>query len=131
LLFIHGREDYRRNCMVVKYTFYKNVLYVIPQYYFGFWSAFSGQTLYEPFFYQLYNITMTSLPIMYFPLFDWQHTKEVFMKYPELYKKGMTYSEYSHTTFLKWFFMAIWHSIVIYFCCMMVLEGTGKMMSNG
>jgi hypothetical protein len=68
---------------------------------------------------------------MYYPLFDWQHTKEVFMKYPELYKKGMTYSEYSHTAFLKWFFMAIWHSIVIYFTCMMVLEGTNKMMSNG
>jgi phospholipid-transporting ATPase len=131
LLFVHGREDYRRNCMVVKYTFYKNVLYVIPQYYFGFWSAFSGQTLYEPFFYQLYNITMTSLPIMYYPLFDWQHTKEVFMKYPELYMKGMTYSEYSNMTFLKWFFMGIWHSIIIYWVCMMVLEAENRMMSNG
>jgi magnesium-transporting ATPase (P-type) len=131
LLFIHGREDYRRNCMVVKYTFYKNILYVIPQYYFGFWSSFSGQTLYEPFFYQLYNITMTSLPIMYFPLFDWQHTKETFMKYPELFKKGMTYSEYSNMTFVKWFLMAIGHSIIIYFCIMMVLEDPGNLNDNG
>ena len=37
--------------MVVKYTFYKNILYVIPQYFFGVASSFSGQTLYEPFFY--------------------------------------------------------------------------------
>jgi phospholipid-transporting ATPase len=42
LLFIHGREAYRRNSMLIKYTFYKNVLYVITQYYFGFFSAFSG-----------------------------------------------------------------------------------------
>ena len=53
------------------------------------------------------------------------------MKYPLLYKKGMSYSEYSNKTFLKWFFMAIWHSIIIYFVCMMVLEGTDTMMSNG
>tara|TARA_B110000285_G_C15032967_1_gene567736 strand:+ start:326 stop:625 length:300 start_codon:yes stop_codon:yes gene_type:complete len=42
LLFVHGRESYRRNSMLIKYTFYKNVLYVIPQYYLGFWSTFSG-----------------------------------------------------------------------------------------
>ena len=42
LMFIHGREAYRRNSMLIKYNFYKNVLYVMTQYYFGFWSAFSG-----------------------------------------------------------------------------------------
>jgi phospholipid-transporting ATPase len=29
LMFIHGREAYRRNAMLMKYTFYKNILYVI------------------------------------------------------------------------------------------------------
>jgi phospholipid-transporting ATPase len=30
LMFIHGRESYRRNSLLVAYTFYKNILYVIP-----------------------------------------------------------------------------------------------------
>ena len=47
LLFFHGREAYRRNSFMVLYTFYKNFLYVMTQFYFGFYSAFSGQTLYE------------------------------------------------------------------------------------
>ena len=51
LLFIHGREAYRRNADLVVYNFYKNVLYVIVQFNFGFYSVFSGQTLYEPFIY--------------------------------------------------------------------------------
>ena len=42
LMFVHGREAYRRNAMLMKYTFYKNILYVFVQYIFGFWSAFSG-----------------------------------------------------------------------------------------
>ena len=42
LLFVHGREAYRKNGYLVCYNFYKNALYVLPQYWFGFYSAFSG-----------------------------------------------------------------------------------------
>lgn len=42
LLFFHGREAYRRNSYFVLYNFYKNFLYVVTQWYFGFSSAFSG-----------------------------------------------------------------------------------------
>mmetsp|Transcript_6081 Transcript_6081/g.10322 ORF Transcript_6081/g.10322 Transcript_6081/m.10322 type:complete len:252 (+) Transcript_6081:1968-2723(+) len=76
LMFIHGREAYRRNSLLILYNFYKNVLYVSVQYFFGFRSAFSGQPLYEPFIYQLYNITFTSMPIMFYALFDFEHEKE-------------------------------------------------------
>ena len=38
LMFIHGREAYRRNCLLVKYIFYKNIIYVVAQYYFGYSS---------------------------------------------------------------------------------------------
>lgn len=51
LLFIHGREAYRRNTEVVCYSFYKNILYIMAQYWYGFASVFSGQPLYEPFIY--------------------------------------------------------------------------------
>lgn len=51
LMFIHGREAYRRNSFLVLYTFYKNMLYILTQYFFGFASGFSAQVLYEPFIY--------------------------------------------------------------------------------
>ena len=51
LLFYHGREGYRRNAILANYMFYKNQLFVLPQYWFGFCSAFSGQTLYEAIIY--------------------------------------------------------------------------------
>ena len=51
LLFIHGRECYRRNSDLVCYTFYKNMLYIITQIWYGMYSVFSGQTLYEPYIY--------------------------------------------------------------------------------
>jgi phospholipid-transporting ATPase len=42
LLFTHGREAYRRNSYLVCYIFYKNIVFVTPQFWFGFQSAFSG-----------------------------------------------------------------------------------------
>ena len=47
LLFYHGREAYRRNRYLILYQFYKNILFVMPQFFFGFFNVFSGQTFYE------------------------------------------------------------------------------------
>ena len=56
--------------------FYKNFLYVTTQFFFGFYSAFSGQPLYEKVIYQLYNITFTSFPVMWLAVFDYEHNKD-------------------------------------------------------
>jgi phospholipid-transporting ATPase len=47
LMCVHGRECYRRNSDLVCYTFYKNFLFVFVQIWFGFNSAFSGQTFFD------------------------------------------------------------------------------------
>lgn len=73
---MHGREAYRRNSFLIIYSFYKNFLYIIAQYFFGFWSAFSGQVLYEKVIYQLFNITFTSFPIMWYAVSDFQHERD-------------------------------------------------------
>jgi phospholipid-transporting ATPase len=41
LLFTHGRESYRRNTFLVTYMFYKNILFVMPCWFFGFFSSMS------------------------------------------------------------------------------------------
>ena len=47
LLLFHGREFYRKNTYVICYNFYKNCIYVIPQFWYGWFSMFSGQTIYD------------------------------------------------------------------------------------
>mmetsp|Transcript_64251 Transcript_64251/g.88870 ORF Transcript_64251/g.88870 Transcript_64251/m.88870 type:complete len:111 (+) Transcript_64251:409-741(+) len=42
LILVHGREYYRRNCYLVNYSFYKNFVYVLPIFIFGFYTAFSA-----------------------------------------------------------------------------------------
>ena len=71
------------------YMFYKNVLFVLPLFWFGFVSAFSGQILYESWLYQCYNIVFTSFPIMWYAIFDEEIVKERFLKEPNHYEIGL------------------------------------------
>lgn len=89
LIFYHGREAYRRNAILVIYNFYKNNLFVMPQYWFGFASAFSGQTLYESIIYQGYNTVFTAFPIMWFAIFDEEFSKKTFLTEPKHYWIGL------------------------------------------
>ena len=128
LLFFHGREAYRRNSLLIVYNFYKNFLYVVTQFYFGFYSTFSGQPLYEQNMYQLYNITMTSLPIMWFAVFDFEHERDeqrapqptqphalYFLRAPSLYRIGLKNECFSYFIFIQWIAKALVHSLLIFF----------------
>lgn len=64
LLLVHGRWNYRRTSRVVIYIFYKNALLVLPQFFFGMFSMYSGQNFYFDGFYQLYNVIYTAFPII-------------------------------------------------------------------
>lgn len=89
LMFVHGREAYRRNSYVVLYMFYKNVLLVLPIFYFGIYSQFSGTLFYGTLLYQGYNVVLTACPILWYGCIDQEHARETFMSQPQLYKIGL------------------------------------------
>jgi phospholipid-transporting ATPase len=102
LLFTHGREAYRRNAFLVCYIFYKNIVFVLPQFWYGFTSAFGGQPLYEQWLYQLYNILFTAFPIMWYALFDEEHVKEELLRNPKHFKIGLKNLSFGKYRFWRW-----------------------------
>lgn len=117
LLFFHGREAYRRNSFLVIYMFFKNMLFVMPQFWYGFDSAFSGQTLYETWLYQLYNIVFTSFPVIIYAIFDTQFVKEKFLTEPQLYKIGLDSACFNFVTLWTAIFEAIFNGLWIFVFC--------------
>lgn len=113
LMFCHGREAYRRNSYLVCYMFYKNVLYVTPIVAYGFISKFSGTVMYNLMLYNLYNITFTSLPVMWFAIFDQEYEKERLLADPKLYRIGIDDVFFNRTTFWRWFFYAVWQGALM------------------
>lgn len=71
------------------YFFYKNIIFVLPIFWYGLLSLFSGTQIYNPWLYQSYNFAYTGLPICWFCTFDWQYTKQQLMADPSLYSIGL------------------------------------------
>jgi len=84
---------------------------------FGVFSTFSGQPMYEPWLYQIYNITYTSFPIIFYSLFDFEKPKEILMYTPDLFRIGMTNAKFDITTLFMWIFYSSYHAAQILFLC--------------
>lgn len=85
LMFVHGRECYRRNAYLIVYFFFKNLLYVLPIWYYGWYSLFSGAQIYNQLLYSSYNVVFTAMPICWYATFDWEFTKETLLEKPSTY----------------------------------------------
>ena len=117
LMFVHGRECYRRNSDLVCFMFYKNVLFIIVEWYGGYFNNWSGQPFYEQLIYIMYNIAFTSLPIMWYALFDYEFVPEVFNEFPKLFRLGMLNSCFSVWKFWGWIAYAFTQgALVVLFC---------------
>ena len=105
LMFHFGRESYRRNANLILYNFYKNILLVTPQFWFGFFNFFSGQSPFEPITAQLFNVFFAFVPIFLYGIFDSSFDRETFLSRPQLYKTGLDDVYFNNAKFIKNFLM--------------------------
>lgn len=114
LLFYHGRECYRKNSTLVCYNFFKNILLVLPQFWFGFFNFFSGQQIYDSFIYQMFNIFYTSCPIMIYAVIDRELDSETLIANTlNYYYQGMSNSLFNTKIFWLWFLSGTIQSLIL------------------
>jgi len=90
--------------------------------------------LYENYIYQMYNITMTSVPIMWYAIYDLEFEKDrptgsddsskdskYLLRNPILYKIGMNNECFSLKKLFIWIMYAIYHAAIIYVANLYVL----------
>ncbi|CAD8078815.1 unnamed protein product [Paramecium primaurelia] len=123
LLFVHGRESYRKNSELVLYNFYKNVILVFPQFWFSIYNNFSGQRIYDNLIYQAYNIFYTSMPILIFAIFDSEYSEQMLYsnKY-STYSIGQQNSCFNTKLFLLMLINSIYSSTIIAFFSIYIFE---------
>ena len=68
--------------------FYKNVQFIFPVILFGFYSVFSGTTIYDIFLYQTFNVFFTGAPILWFGIMDIKISRHKFLKDSKYYRIG-------------------------------------------
>eukprot|EP01059_Diplonema_ambulator_P005982 TRINITY_DN1575_c0_g1_i1.p1 TRINITY_DN1575_c0_g1~~TRINITY_DN1575_c0_g1_i1.p1 ORF type:complete len:1309 (+),score=410.70 TRINITY_DN1575_c0_g1_i1:252-4178(+) len=124
LLLVHGRWNYRRNCKLILYSFYKNICLYLTQFWFCFYNSFTGQSLYDPWSLAGYNVIFTSLPIIGLAVFDRDIEPKRLVgdddsagieQFPELYDDGRKHKLFNTKVFWVFTLNAIMHSAICLF----------------
>lgn len=93
--------------------FYKNVLLVVPIWFYGFFSLFSGTQIYNFQLYSAYNVIFTAVPIIWFTTWDNEYSRSVLLSRPQLYRIGLENVYFNNWIFWRWFFYATWQAILM------------------
>jgi phospholipid-transporting ATPase len=113
LVYFHGREAYRRNSYLILYNFYKNMVVVVPQFWFAFYCGFSGTTIYDQVIFQGFNLFYASIPIIIYAIFDYEYPAKTLMNRAILYVQGPADRLFNTKKFWGWIAMGIFESFII------------------
>ena len=125
LLFFHGYLNLMRNSIMVIYFFYKNFVFTIIHFFYGFINNFSGQTIIEDWFISLYNLLFTSIPLAARGILDISLRKEdgiiVEISIPYLYKEQRDNPIFNIKNFLLNQLKGIIHALINYYITIYVV----------
>ncbi|KAF9453983.1 phospholipid-translocating P-type ATPase [Macrolepiota fuliginosa MF-IS2] len=130
LLLVHGAWSYRRLSKLILYSFYKNIVLYMTQFWYSFFNNFSGQIAYESWTLSLYNVVFTVLPPLVIGIFDQFVSARFLDRYPQLYTLGQRNEFFTKTAFWLWVANALYHSLILYGFSVILFWGDLKL-ANG
>ncbi|GBE62487.1 probable phospholipid-transporting ATPase IA isoform X2 [Babesia ovata] len=114
LILNHGRNCYRRLAKSVAYMFYKNITLIMPIFFYGYTSLFSGQRILLEVLVALYNVCFTGISVILVGSIDRDIDKSLSYRYPHLYQLGQKNYYLNAKVFLGWLFNSFFHALIIF-----------------
>ncbi|KAF9617707.1 hypothetical protein IFM89_038207 [Coptis chinensis] len=115
LLVVHGHWCYKRIAQMVCYFFYKNIAFGLTLLYFEAYAGFSGQAVYDDWYMTLFNVILTSLPVISLGVFEQDVSSEVCLQFPALYQQGPKNLFFDWYRILGWMANGVYSSLIIFF----------------
>lgn len=114
LLLVHGAWSYQRISKAILYSFYKNIVLYMTQFWYVFQNAYSGEVIYESWTLSFYNVIFAVLPPFAMGIFDQFISARLLDRYPQLYQLGQKGVFFRMHTFWAWILNAFYHSLILY-----------------
>jgi hypothetical protein len=111
----HGRYNYFRTSQVVLFSFYKNLAFPLPLFWYCFWSMANGTTSFDSLLVTTFNTFFTSLPPFFAGLFDKDVAEEILMHSPQAFPAFKKQNPYTVMSFIYCLVTATYQSAVFYF----------------
>ncbi|KAL1298325.1 hypothetical protein HN51_042696 [Arachis hypogaea] len=120
LLVIHGHWCYKRIAQMICYFFYKNIAFGLTIFYFEAFAGFSGQSVYDDWYMILFNVVLTSLPVISLGVFEQDVPSEVCLQFPALYQQGPKNLFFDWYRILGWMGNGLYSSLIIFFLVIII-----------
>ncbi|CAI9114362.1 OLC1v1015070C1 [Oldenlandia corymbosa var. corymbosa] len=120
LLVIHGHWCYKRIAQMICYFFYKNIAFGLTLFYFEAFTGFSGQSVYDDWYMILFNVVLTSLPVISLGVFEQDVSSDVCLQFPALYQQGPKNLFFDWPRIFGWMANGLYTSVVIFFFNIMI-----------
>ncbi|KAM0328772.1 hypothetical protein ACHAQA_005185 [Verticillium albo-atrum] len=115
LLFVHGRWNYLRTGKYILATFWKEIVFFLPQAHYQRFNGYTGTSLYENWSLTVFNTLFTSLPVIFLGAFEKDLSAKTLLKYPELYTYGHKSSAINLWLYVGWTILGIAESFIIFY----------------
>lgn len=100
---------------MVCYFFYKNIAFGVTLFYFEAFAGFSGQSIYDDWYMLLFNVLLTSLPVISLGVFEQDVSSEVCLQFPAVYQQGPKNLFFDWYKILGWMGNGLYSSLIIFF----------------
>lgn len=120
LCFIHGRFWVKRISVFILQFLVKNAIISIPALVFAFYSAYSGQTFFEPGYLMVFNAFTSQMAICYYAVYeqdiDWSlKNKQTKLLLPYLYTETRETVALSIKDFIVWYLYGVYAGVALFY----------------
>ncbi|XVE51714.1 hypothetical protein DITRI_Ditri02bG0063300 [Diplodiscus trichospermus] len=121
LLIVHGHWCYQRISKMVLYFVYKNVAFGLTLFYYELYTSFSGEVLYDDWYMTMFNVMLTSLPVIALGVLEQDVSSDVCLQFPALYRQGPRNVHFSWSRIIGWILNGVVSSLVIFLANIYIL----------
>ncbi|KAK9052922.1 hypothetical protein SSX86_029552 [Deinandra increscens subsp. villosa] len=113
LLIVHGHWCYKRISKMILYFVYKNIVFGLTLFYYELYSRFSGDVLYDGWYMVMFNLFLTSLPVISLGVLEQDVSSDICLQFPALYQQGQKGIFFSWKRIIGWMGNGVLTSLVI------------------
>lgn len=123
LILVHGRWNYIRQSRVFLYSMHKNMVLTLTLFWYSYYAAMSGTSLYESWVYTGYNFIL-GLPIISYGILDRDLSQFFMMAHPQTYATGRDNAFLNVSSIGYWILNAIVFAVILCLLDFVVLGST-------
>ncbi|GKB74492.1 probable phospholipid-transporting ATPase 4 [Tanacetum coccineum] len=122
LLIVHGHWCYKRISKMILYFVYKNIVFGLTLFYYELYSRFSGDVLYDGWYMVVFNLFLTSLPVISLGVLEQDVSSDICLQFPALYQQGQKGIFFGWKRIIGWMGNGILTSLVIFVLTVYILS---------